>query len=153
MATFTPELISIDDVEAGELNIYNPDADEVLAPTFVVRVRDADDTSRFTDFKCRRVETSRVFMEIPIELALLIQNASDKPLEPDSPIDYEAIELSRAMHEYNAASVRLGLIEPALSEEQISQLPTLVVRDLSEAITDTVPEPVSEEEDEAEKSE
>lgn len=153
MTDFTPELIALDDVDAGELNIYNPDEDNVLSALFVVRIKREVDPSQYTDFQCQHVESSRVFLELTPELAFYIQKESSKEFDPDGEFDIETVKLSRAMNKFNRAAVRLGLVKPVLTEAQIAKLPPIVLRDLQEAITDTIPEPVSEEENDDEKSE
>ena len=137
MAVFQPEVISLDDINPGELHIYDPNSDISLVETFVVRFKDeASNTVR--DFKCKRVAFNRVALDLPSDIVIILDNANISQLDDkddDEPVDEEVLTISKAMHASDLKAVELGLVEPKLTAEQINALPLSVLRHLSNEIT------------------
>ena len=99
-------------------------------------------------FLCKKVEINRILLALPENVALALQNYRSDDVEEfddDKDLTPEDIQRARHLHEYNVESVKLGLLNPELTEEQIRDLPTTVIRDLADAITDTFVDEEAEE--------
>lgn len=127
-------VVSLNDVDIDNLNIYDPTASSIVTPQFAIEFDAADGEKTY--FLCQGVSSQRVLIEISEESALLIQNTDEFPEDDeDGNTTPEQMVMSRALREYNLAAVRLGLMRPQLTYEQIENLPPSVLSDLSSAIT------------------
>ena len=133
---FNNEVIELEDQNLDELDFYNPDEPNDITPKFIVRIEAEKEGSKPLVFLCQPVTIGRVLLEVPEDIALIIENTRAKTLpDPNDLITHEQLQEVRAMYEYNLTAVRLGLIRPELTEEQLNKLPGQVVRALADAIT------------------
>ena len=145
------EVVSIDDVDMDALSLYDPHASSEIIPRFVVNFTIGESEQK-TSFVVRRVTTDDILFELPDEMTMFLQNEVPRgapPPKEDEPLTDHELEIRRVMHEFNVSAVRLGLVAPSLTTEQITALPITLLRELSDAITGNTDEP----EDETEPSE
>lgn len=131
----TTHVLNESDVDLASVNIYDPN-NPTLIPKFVVQ---CDTPQGQVGFLCRQVEINRILLSLPEKISLALQNFTSRDEEElDDERDLTPEDLSRAryLHEYNVAAVKLGVVEPVLTEEQVRDLPTTVIRDIADAVTD-----------------
>lgn len=131
------EAVSLEDVDINNLNIYDPTVSTVVTPQFAVGFYIDGNLEDKSWFVCKAVSASRVLFELPDDLALFLQNAPMDERDEDADLTDDDLELSRALREFNVTAVRLGLLQPDISHEQIEALPIEVVRDLADKIVAT----------------
>ena len=128
-------VINETDVDLESVNIYDPN-NPTLIPKFVVQ---CDTPQGQVGFLCRQVEINRILLSLPEKISLALQNFSprnEEELDEDRALTPEDLLRARYLHEYNVAAVKLGVVKPALTEEQVRDLPTAVIRDIADAVTD-----------------
>lgn len=132
------ETQNANEVDLDSLNIYDPTASTVVSPQFVVGVYVDENAEDKTYFVCKAVSGLRVLFELNDETAMLLQNSRGRdPKDDDDPLTHEDIQLFRANREFNLSAVRLGLVRPDLTFEQIEALPATVLSELAGEITAT----------------
>ena len=131
------EVVSIDDVDMNALSLYDPHASNEIIPRFVVNFT-IGESEQETSFVVRRITTDDILFELPDDMTMFLQNEVPRDAPPpkeDEPLTSHELELRRVMHEFNVTAVRLGLVAPSLTIEQIVALPITLLRELSDAIT------------------
>ena len=140
MNGITTQIFNEADIDLNAIQIYDPNQNHGMIEKFVVQ---CDTPQGSVGFLCRKVEINRILLELPEEIALALQNfraQEEEELDDERDLTPKDIQRARYLNEYNIQSVKLGLLQPQLTEDQIRELPTTVIRDLTDAITDFVPE-------------
>lgn len=139
MNDITTQVINEADVDFASVQLYDPTQAHGLIAKFVVN---CETPQGVVGFICRQVEINRILLELPEEIALALQNfkADDQVPDEDADLTSEDLQRARYLHEYNVTAVMLGLVQPELTPSQIRDLPTTIIRDLSDAITDFNPD-------------
>ena len=139
MNGITTQIFNEADIDLTAIQIYDPNQNHGLIEKFVVQ---CDTPQGTVAFLCRKVEINRILLELPEEIALALQNfkADAEEFDDDRDLTPEDIQRARYLDEYNMQAVMLGLLEPQLTGSQIRDLPTTVIRDLTDAITDFNPD-------------
>ena len=136
MGDFTTQETSVTDVNLDELTFFNPDVDEFEPKVLATIVVGEGETERKLNFLCKRVDGDRILLELPDKDALIFSNAKHDLNIPKvgEPITQEWQEFVRVLREFNTQAIRLGLVKPKLTPEQIDALPERVLDELARVI-------------------
>ena len=155
MLNLIPDVKPVEEVDLNTLTFFDPDADEVFEQKYLIVIKTELPNGELqgVNFLIRKVLISQVLLELSAEDAVELQNAQRDRRErkADEPTTVEEVRGNRLLYEFNLASVRLGLIEPVMSDERLRQLPHYVITELSLAIT--TPDVVPEEEEQDQEQE
>ena len=119
------------DVDLDSLSFYNPDEPNIL-PQQIVRISVGDEAEQA--FLITPVASADVLLELPTDVSLALQVTYERR-KPGDPLTEEEIQRSRMMLQFHHQAVKMGVIRPELTDEQIKALPNEVLGALSDIIT------------------
>lgn len=133
---FKNEVINLEDQNIDDLNFYDPEQSNDVTPRFIVSFAAEKEGSKPVAFECQAVASESVLLELSDDISLILQNTrSLGQTSPEEDITYERIQATKAIHEFNLMAVKLGLIRPQLTEEQLNKLPVRIISLLADSIT------------------
>ena len=124
-------VVDATDVDLDSLSFYNPDEPNIL-PQQIVRISVGDEAEQA--FLVNPVPSADVLLELPTDVSLSLQ-VEYKRRNPGDPLTEEEIVRSRWMLQFHRQAVKMGLVRPALTDEQITTLPNEILSILSDIIT------------------
>jgi len=125
-------VVDVADVDLDSLSFYNPDEPNIL-PQQVVRISVGDSAEQA--FLINPVASADVLLELPTDVSLALQIEYERR-KPGDPLTEEEIKRSRLMLQFHHQAVKMGVVRPELTNEQIKSLPNEVVSILSDIITE-----------------